>query len=280
MTLTTPVGGSTAISASATGNDVIYSQGYDTVTAGGGNDTIYASGASATVTGGTGPFTFVAGNGFYQVQGGSGVDIIYGGTHSNTPGTGFTDNLTSGSALNNIIVAGSANAQLSAGTGGQTVMFGGSGTNSFQGGSQGHDTMVGGSGTSNAYIMTNGDIAFGGSNSHGTDQVTGLISGNGLVVEGPGTTLVEFAFGSITAFDGTGQDTYEVSKGAMSPVNSIIGFKAADNIKMDGFTPQDVASAIKNETTGSFGTTLNFSDGAKLVLFGATVTQSQLISNF
>ncbi len=76
--------------------------------------------------------------------------------------------------------------------------------------------------------------------------------------------------GSLTAFDGTGSDTYVLFKGADTQL-SIVGFKNGDHLyAAGGFTVADVAAAAAHATTGAFGTTLGFSDGTHVTLFGVS----------
>ncbi|MGI3778348.1 MAG: beta strand repeat-containing protein [Janthinobacterium lividum] len=236
----------------------------DVVTAGSGNETVYASGATATVVGGAGNLTFVAGGGSYTAGGGSGTDILYGGTGANV--------LTGGGGANSILVAGAGNATLSGGSGRAALMFGGQAATTFQGGTGGGDTLVGGVGA-NVFAMTAGDVAFGGPN--GPDTFAGGY-GSALVVEGPGATQVNVGAATLTAFAGTGADTYAFGMN-LGGGASIVGFKATDRIVLTGgFTNADAARALATATTGSFGTALALGDGTRITLFGAGITAAQI----
>ncbi len=265
-TFTTQSGGQNTVTTTPTGNDVVISQGNDTVNAGGGAVTVFASGASATVSGGAGNLTFIAGGGNYSAGGGAGVDILYGGSGSDT--------LTGGGGANSILVAGTGNTTLMGGAGSAALMFGGTASTTFIGSTGGSDTMVGGAGP-NTYVMTNNDIAFGGPT--GPD-VFNTGTGTALLVEGVGPTQINLGGGNTTAFEGTGVDTYSVTKG-LGGVDNIIGFKAGDHITLTGgFTATDASNAVSKATTGSFGTSLNLSDGTQLNLFGVSVTAAQVTS--
>ena len=264
-TFTTQSGGQNTVTTTATGNDVVISQGDDTVNAGGGASVIvYASGASATVSGGAGNLTFVAGSGNYSAGGGAGVDILYGGSGSDT--------LIGGGGANSILVAGTGNETLQGGTGSAAIMFGGTASTTFIGSTGGGDQMIGGAGP-NTYVMTNNDVAFGGPT--GPD-VFNTGTGTALLVEGVGPTQINLGGGNTTAFEGLGVDTYSVTKG-LGGVDDIIGFKAGDHITLTGgFTAADASTAVSKATTGSFGTSLNLSDGTQLNLFGVSVTAAQV----
>lgn len=266
ITTVTSPGVSSLVSDLTISSNLIISRGTDTINAGGGSDLVFVSGASATVNGGTGNLTFVAGGGNYAGGGGSAVDILYGGAGSDT--------LTGGAGANSIIVAGTGNTSLVGGAGTATLMFGGTASSSFAGSAGGKDTMVGGAGA-NIYVMTNGDIAFGGPNGPDT-YLAG--TGTSLIVEGAGTSNIVLGGGTTTDFAGTGADTYTVNKGVGGSAN-IVGFKAGDSIVLSGgFTATDASKAITAATTGSFGTRLNLSDGTTINLFGATLTASQISS--
>ena len=261
---TTTANASNTVTATAGGNDVVNSLGSDTVQAGGGSDIVYASGPAATVTGGAGNLTFVAGAGSYVAGGGAGVDILYGGNGPNV--------LTGGAGKTSIIVAGFGNTSLVGGAGSAGLMFGGFGASTFKGSTGGSDTLVGGAGA-NTFNMTNGDIAFGGPNGPDTYN-TG--SGSTLIVEGPGVSKIDMGSGLTTDFAGAGVDTYTISEGTRGIAN-IIGFKAGDHITLTGgFTAADASSAASRAATGSFGTTLNLTDGTQVNLFGASITASQI----
>ena len=263
-TFTTQANGQNAVTATAAGNDVVISQGNDTINAGGGSDIVFASGASATVNGGGGNLTFVAGGGNYSAGGGAGTDILFGGSGSDT--------LVGGGGANSTLVAGTGNVTLSGGAGSAAVMFGGTAQSTFVGSAGGNDQMIGGAGP-NTYVMTNGDVAFGGPT--GPD-VFNTGTGSALLVEGVGPTQVNIGGGDATAFAGPGTDNYTFSKG-LGGVDNIIGFKPADHLTLTGgFTAADATSALSGANTGSFGTQLLLSDGTQVNLFGVSLTASQI----
>lgn len=236
----------------------------DVVTAGAGNVTVYASGSSATVNGGTGNLTFVAGNGSYSAGGGAGVDILYGGAGADT--------LTGGGGANSIIVAGSGNTSLVGGAGSACLMFGGTAASTFAGSMGGADTLIGGAGA-NVFSTSNGDIVFGGPT--GPDVVNAG-AGSALLVEGAGATRVNVGGGSVTAFAGSGADTYAITRGAGGGA-TIIGFKAGDRLVLGGgFVAADASAAVRSASTGAFGTALQFADGTRVTLFGASLGASQI----
>lgn len=247
-------------------SNVVYSQGVDTIDAQGASDLVFASGPSATVTGGSGTLIFVAGGGSYVAGGGTGTDILYGGTGTSV--------LTGTSGSGSILVSGNGNVTLSGGLGTGALMFGGAGTTTFLGSAGGSDTMVGGTGP-NVFTLTDGDIAFGGP---GGSDVFGGGLGNSLVVEGGGTTQVNLGRGNITAFAGTGTNTYSVTKG-MGGLATIVGFKVGDRICLTGgFTAADATSSMKAASIGSFGTALSLSDGSRIILSGVTLQSSQIVA--
>lgn len=280
---TTAYGGSNVVTASASGSDVVNSQGYDTINAGGGSDIVYASGVADTVNGGAGNLTFVAGAGNYVAGGGAGTDILYGGNGGNSV-------LTGGAGSSSIIVAGLGNTSLVGGAGSAALMFGGSPAsvystqttafNTFTGSAGGNDTMVGGVGgvgtntpgvDGNIFNMTNGDIAFGGSLGPDTYNIS---SGTALVVEGPYST-VNFSGGNATVFQNSLLGVFSIAKGADGTLN-IVGFDSTLTLT-GGFTAADATNAITSQTNGSFGTALHLSDGTTVNLFGVgSVDSSQV----
>lgn len=262
----TPDSGS-GVSTSTSGSvsTITLTSSNNTVSAGNNPTVVYASGSSATVTGGAGSLTFIAGSGDYVVSGGAGPVLAFGGTGH--------DQLTGGTGGGSVLVAGSGNATLSGGQGNGALMFGSTGYNQFTGSGGGGDTMVGGSGSNN-FGLTNHDVAFGGT---GIADVfnTSVSTGNALIVEGASTTQVNLRGGTITAFAGTGTDSYTLSQGGDTQL-AIIGFKAADHLTLSGVTTANAATVIAGATTGAFGTALSFSDGTHVTLFGATLTAGQL----
>lgn len=262
-TFLTQAGGAAAVSASASGNDVINSRGTDTIAAGGGTDVVYASGPAATVTGGAGTLIFVAGSGNYNAGGGASVAILYGGAGADT--------LTGAAGTGSVLVAGAGNATLSGGAGSGAVMFGGLGTTSFFGGAGGHDTMIGGAGN-NSFTTTAGDIVFGGP---ANDSFN--LTGGEIVVEGGGADTTTFYAGASTVFGGTGASTFEVATG--TGVNaSVIGFTAADHLTLVGVTAAAAATAVAQAATGAYGTMLSLSDGTRLTLFGVAALDAGQVS--
>lgn len=269
----TPKAGSNSVTATATGNDTVISQGTDTIQAGGGTDVIYATGAAATVAGGTGSLTFEGATGNDLVVGGSGSNAIYGGSGSDTffGGTGPSI-LVAGSGANTMLLAGVGNATLLGGLGKAVMMFGGPGVDSFTGSSGGSDIMVGGAG-GNSFSLTSGDVAFGGPVK--TDSFT---AGNGtaMIITGGGGAQVNLGSGTLTSFEGSGAVNYNAGLGE-GGTTDIVGFTVHDHITLTGgFTAQDASTAFTTATKGLFGTTLNLTDGTKITVFGVNLTATQV----
>ena len=269
----TPTAGSNSVTTTATGNDTVISQGKDTIQAGGGTDVVYATGAAATVAGGPGSLTFEGGSGSYMVVGGSGSSAIYGGSGSDTffGGTG-PDILVAGSGANNLLLAGVGNATLIGGLGKGVMMFGGPGADSFTGSGGGNDVMVGGAG-GNSFSLTDGDVAFG-----GPVKGDSFTAGNGVatIVTGGGGAQVDLGSGTLTSFEGNGAVNYNAGKGE-GGTTDIVGFTVHDHITLtNGFTAQDASMAFATATKGSFGTTLNLTDGTKITVFGVNLTATQI----
>ena len=256
-----PSGSSTIAGATST---ITLVGGANTITAGAGTTVIYASGGSAQVFGGDGTLVFVAGNGNYFVTSGSGSNLLYGGTGS--------DDLGGGLGAGNVLVAGSGNTTLSGGGGSAAILFGGAGRDVLEGSTGGSDTMVGGTGSNN-FFLTSSDLAYGGPGSADTFNIAGNAA---LIVEGTGAAQVNLNGGTVTAFDGTGPDTYVLAKGHGVQAN-VVGFKAGDQISLaDGFTAADARTALANATTGSFGSLLTFGTGTSVVLFGVAPASVQI----
>ena len=269
----TPTAGSNSVTATAAGNDTVISQGIDTIQAGGGADVVYAIGTAATVAGSTGGLTFEGGSGNYMVVGGSGSSAIYGGSGSDTffGGTGPSI-LVAGSGANNLLLAGVGNASLVGGLGKAVLMFGGPGADSFTGSGGGSDVMVGGAG-GNSFSLTNGDVAFG-----GPIKADSFTAGNGtaMIITGGGGAQVNLSSGTLTSFEGSGAVNYNAGKGE-SGTTDIVGFTVHDHITLTGgFTAQDASTAFATATKGSFGTTLNLTDGTKITVFGVNLTATQV----
>ncbi len=269
----TPKAGSNSVTATATGNDTVISQGTDTIQAGGGADVVYATGAAATVVGGTGSLTFEGATGNDMVVGGSGSSAIYGGSGSDTffGGTGSSI-LVAGSGAGNMLLAGLGNTSLVGGLGKAVMMFGGPGVDSFTGSSGGNDIMVGGAG-GNSFSLTNGDVAFG-----GPIKADTFTAGNGtaMITTGAGGAQVYLGSGTLTSFEGSGAVDYNAGKGE-GGTTDIVGFTSHDHITLTGgFTAQDASTAFATATKGSFGTTLNLTDGTKITVFGVNLTTTQV----
>ncbi|MGI4943443.1 MAG: beta strand repeat-containing protein [Janthinobacterium lividum] len=269
----TPKAGSNTVTATATGNDTVISQGSDTIQAGGGADVVYATGTAATVAGGTGSLTFEGGSGSYMVVGGSGSSAIYGGSGSDTffGGTGSSI-LVAGSGASNLLLAGVGNTSLVGGLGKAVMMFGGPGADSFVGSSGGNDIMVGGVG-GNSFSLTNGDVAFGGPIKADTFTAE---NGTATITTGGGGAQVNLGSGTLTSFEGSGAVNYNAGKGE-GGTTDIVGFTVHDHITLTGgFTAQDASTAFTTATKGSFGTTLNLTDGTKITVFGVNLTATQV----
>ena len=263
-TFLTPVGAAVAVTASASGNDVINSRGSDTITAGGGTDIVYASGAAATVNGGAGTLIFVAGGGNDSAGGGGSTAILYGGAG--------LDTLIGAGGTGSVLVAGTGNATLVGGGGSGAVMFGGLGTTSFLGSVGGSDTMIGGAGN-NSFTTTHGDIVFGGAANDAFN-----LTGGEIVVEGTGSDSVTFYAGASTVFGGTGATAFTLSTGG-GVDSAVIGFTAADHLTLAGVSAAAAASAVAHAATGSYGTMLSLADGTTLTLFGvASLNPAQVSS--
>ena len=265
--------GSNSVTATATGNDTVISHGVDTIQAGGGADVVYALGAAATVVGGTGSLTFVGGTGNDMVVGGSGSNAIYGGSGSDTffGGTG-PGILVAGSGAGNLLLAGVGNATLLGGLGKAVTMFGGPGVDSFTGSSGGSDIMVGGAGGNN-FSLTGGDVAFG-----GPIKADSFTAGNGtaMIITGGGGAQVNLGSGTLTSFEGSGAVNYNAVKGE-GGTTGIVGFTVHDHVTLTGgFTAQDASTALATATKGSFGTTLNLTDGTRITVFGVNLTATQV----
>lgn len=269
----TPKAGSNTVTATATGNDTVISQGTDTIQAGGGADVVYATGTAAIVAGSIGSLTFEGGSGNYMVVGGSGSNAIYGGSGSDTffGGTGLSM-LVASSGANNLLLAGVGNATLVGGLGKAVMMFGGPGTDSFVGSGGGGDIMVGGAG-GNSFSLTNGDVAFG-----GPIKADTFTAGNGaaMITTGSGGAQVNLGSGTLNAFEGSGAVNYNAGKGE-GGTTDIVGFTVHDHITLTGgFSAQDASTAFNTAIKGGFGTTLNLTDGTKINIFGVNLAASQI----
>ena len=269
----TPKAGSNSVTTTATGNDTVISQGTDTIQAGGGADVVYATGAAATVTGGSGSLTFLGATGNDLVVGGTGSNAIYGGSGTDTlfGGTGPSI-LVAGSGTGNLLLAGVGNTTLVGGLGKAVMMFGGPGADSFTGSSGGSDIMIGGAG-GNSFSLTGGDVAFGGP-LHADSFTAG--NGEATIITGGGGAQVNLGSGTLTSFEGSGAVNYNAGKGE-GGTTDIVGFTVHDHITLtDGFTAQDASTAFATATKGSFGTTLNLTDGTKITVFGVSLTATQV----
>ena len=260
-TTVTKVGASRVVIDLTTGYNLISSLGEDTVSAGGGWDTVFASGATASVVGGSGHLVFVAGAGSYSVAGGAGSATLYGGAGSDT--------LAGGTSGNNVLVAGQGNATLMSGN--ADLMFGGFGNTRFIGSAPGGDLMVGGAGQ-NTFAMTGGDVAFGG----GTLDAFTVGGGGAIIVEGAGRGQVTFGSGAATAFTGSGQDIFTVVAGEGGQ-DGVVGFKAGDQLVLQGYGNTEVARALASASSGAFGTSLTLNDHTSITLWGVQhLTSSQI----
>ncbi len=170
---TTSSGPTSSQIALSAGNQVLNSEGNDTITAGAGNDTIYASGPSVSITGGSGHLTLIAGVTASTLTGGSGSVLVFGGSGGGA--------FQGGRAGGNVLAAGSGNT---------TLLGGGVG-----------DVLVAGTGQTTIKLQ-GGGVAFG-----NTGQTTFYNAAGGLVVGGSGTAVMIAGEGAEAMFAGSGETT-------------------------------------------------------------------------
>ena len=208
-------------------DQILDSQGNDSITLGTGADTIFASGASVSVAGGSGSLLFVSGGGANTVLGGTGSAAAFGGA-----GGGY---LSGGSAGHNVLVAGAGNTTLVGGGSGDVLVagaghttitmredgiaFGSTGATTFYGAA--NSIMVGGSGDATLIARGGAESLFAGSGSctltggSGNAILAGSDVGQAVMQGGNGdTTFVGFG-GRVTAIGGAGNDTFFTGAGEM-----------------------------------------------------------------
>ena len=211
----------------AAGNQVLSSQGSDTITAGAGNDTIYASGPSVSIIGGSGRLTLIAGVTASTLAGGSGPVIVFGGSGGGSfQGGRAGGNVLAAGSGNTTLLGGGAGDVLVAGTGRTTiklqgggVAFGNTGQTTFYNAAGG--LVVGGSGAATMIAGTGPEALFAGS---GDTTMTGGIGqaimagsdrGRTVMTGGTGSTQFVGYGGQVTATGGGGNDTFFTGSGPM-----------------------------------------------------------------
>ncbi len=228
-----------------TGGNLIYSEGFDTITgagygSNGGTDTVQiGSGQTSINSGGTSFFITDSSPNALSVRLGSGVDTVnYGGSGNATVNGIFSTTALSGAGTviagdtstgDSVTLLGSLNSTVTAGAANETITGAGNGgRNLFTAGS-GNDTLIAGAGT---------DTLAGG-------------SGSAFMVSGGGATTFSFTNGQ-----SGGSDT-------------ISGFKAADSLSFAGYGANPLALG---GTTGSVpgGTTYNLTDGTTITVLGVS----------
>lgn len=273
-----------------------------------GSETFSAGKGSNIIDGGGGHDTFILGIGSNAVNGGSGTDTIdYSGvTWPSTPSSGFTINLSSGSAsgngpsdtLSNIehvigsdradTITGNFLANNIKGGDGDDILDGGSGDDTLDGGSGNNAVRFSGSTAATVYLskadaQTTGygtdtliDIQNleGGS---GGDQLTGDHqanrldgnSGNDTLTGLAGNDTLQGESGNDTLEGGTGNDTLDGGSGSDTAVFS--GARANYSIVtgLDGITITDTTVALVNGNPTSISpSSASVSESAAI---GATV---------
>ncbi len=241
--------------------NVVHSQGDDTINAGSGADTILASGAATSVTGGSGSLVLLASDSASTVSGGTGSDTVFAGAGGSIQGGSAGGNLlvaTGGTTT--LVGGGSGDTEVAAGGFTTLVLrpngtaFGGAGTSTVFG--AGNDTMVGGSGNTvmvgnsssgNAMFGANGNTTMFGST--GNDTMVGG-SGQTVMVLGGGNDLVAGGSGSATVFGGGGSDSYFATGGGTMYI-------------MEGAGPSQVVlgAGATNVTDGSGADVIDVTNG-------------------
>jgi len=272
------------------GQNVVNSQGDDTISAGAGSDTIEATGSSTSVTGGTGSLVLVASGGASTVSGGSGADTVFAGDGGSIQGGSAGGNLLVATGGATTLVGGGSGDTEVAGGGSSTLVlqpdgtaFGGGGTTTVFGagadimvGGTGSTVLVGSSGTGNAMFAGAGNTTmFGGT---GNDTMVGG-TGQTVMVLGNGNDLLAGGPGSVTVFGGGGNDTTFATGGgtlylmAGSGNNQVVLGAGATNVTA-GSGPDTFD--VSNGKAGGVDVINGFKVGTdQLNLFGYTAANAQ-----
>ncbi len=230
--------------------------GVDEIRGGIGNDRLIGGNGSDRIFGDAGADTIIGGAGQNQLQGNDGNDIIFGGNDVDVVfgGDGIDkifglegDDILSSGNGGVIGSAGTNQADLVLGLGGNDTVSGGTGLNIFYGG-DGNDSITGGVNENRIHGQNGNDQLRGGS---GSDYIAGNNGNDTLIGFGSDDFLLP-GFGNDTV-NGGASDDIVIFNGATS------NFRIAENA--NGFQVVDIRASNNGTNTVVASETLRFTDG-------------------
>jgi Ca2+-binding RTX toxin-like protein len=234
------------------GNDTIFGSGGANKLAGrGGNDKIEGGGGDDTITGGGGENNLSGGTGNDTITGGNAADAIDGG--------GGSDNIKSGGGSDKVS-GGTGNDTIDAGSGADTI-DGGDGTDTITGG-DGDDEISGGADNDTIKADAGKDTVDGGA---GNDTINGG-DDDDKITGGDGDDILNADAGNDTVEGGKGKDTIHGNDGN----DTLKGDDGADKLFGDAGNDTIDGGADADEINGGEGDDiLTGGDGDDTLLGGA-----------
>lgn len=289
-------GHSLIFAGSATGTNMVWSYGTDTIAAvSGGADTVATYGADPLIFGGTGSLEVFGNTATNEtVAGGSGSEIIFS-AHSGVYFLGSSTSLFVGNSSSDSTIIGT--------TGSETV-FGGASSNEvifnnrsslvFGAGSNDSATIVGGAtpstlfgaaGSSVTYFATAGGAMYAAASGNETLNAAGSTAnitvfgghdstaGNSLV-GGVGNDALIAGSGSDTMTGGAGQNAFVFIDGAAGGHDFIADYNPNDTVELFGYGGAAGAAALSQATVAGNATTIALSDNTKITFEGISTPSS------
>ncbi len=216
-----------------------------------------SGGRLLTLTGSQGVLTSF---GRDTIQADAGIGVVYaaGASASVLGGSGGL-----------VVVGGAGSDTVRPGTGSSTL-YGGSGGGVFDAGYGGGSDVVGGSGAATLVGGGAGDVLF-----CSAVAPTAAAAGAGaeVIVAGGGPDMMAGGSGSTVVFAGAGADTVAAFE-ALGGTLLVVGYRAG----LDTLELNTASGGPISTVTGSYGSSLTFQNGARVVLYGVETPPAPLVS--
>lgn len=230
------------------GDDVIVSQGDDSISGGSGAETIDASGAHSD---------FVQGNASHLLfVGGLGGATILGGTGSDTYLGSAADPLTK-----QIVVGGSA---------GHNFLFAGDGAATLTGGGN-QDQLFAFGGSAQLLVAGTGNETLSAALSSGNDTLKAG-SGRDLLIGGSGSDTFVGSSGHTTVVAGSGSQMFAFVNHEAGGIELVQGIfdPASIQISLQGYGRNAIDRALDHQTTNNGSVTIGLTDDTKVTFADVT----------
>jgi len=273
------------------GNDIVYSEGMDTIVGDTGADTINAVGQALAFNNSAsmvfintnigslvGSSTIIGGSGALSVFGGSGEVTVFGGSANNEfmlGGTGNVDALIGGTGSASIFGAGQYNYLASGTTGADTIVSAPSGTSYMFGNPTATDNVFGGepnavNATDIVVPVAGVNTIFGGDGSSDTTDVFTAQSSD-LIWGGPGVLFVQQGSGTNTVYDSSKFTLFGFVNGQAGGNLDIYDFNPLNAaFTLDGYASGTATNAVSSATVSNGSTTFTLPDNTHVTLEGYT----------